>query len=559
MSSKNNSGEKTGYHDQYDQQEPNLEHKIKDAATTYLQCLENKDPALLDDLHAFTGNRRLSDKKALELRPDWVAQDTPITDWDRTAHFRNGDLPNWMKPGTEQAAMHMTDSFQEATDHMTPDERRQTAHQLSTLLTGPVTDQITAAERMNTFPVTDDYYDKQNDRMEAIQRNITEALTNNDLRMFYGGLEHMRGIQEEMNSLDKRRKYPQTYHQESPNMQRTDRNNYQNTDLSDPTSANPADRGMPEPSPHTDWQSQITTQNTTYNTVNPSDEKTQYQQYDDRESDTGHRMESTAANFIQDLGNKDPELLQDLNAYMENRHLSDEKALELRANWVPTDSPITDWDRTAHFRGEKLPPWMQPGIEHIDTASMNMTNSFKEITAYMTEHEERQAAEEFTTLLTGAIKEQLTAARNIQEFPVADNYHPMQQHMLEAAESNITYGLANDDSYRVYKGLEYMREIQEDMNILDAVMETQEDYTPITARATRHGWSASISSPPEHHGVTYRDIYDTGEKPTETADQLDTIIETQEITGELDALRFPQQQPEQPQGLRQRITSFFRR
>ena len=29
MSSKNGSGEKTGYHDQYDQQEPNLEHKIK--------------------------------------------------------------------------------------------------------------------------------------------------------------------------------------------------------------------------------------------------------------------------------------------------------------------------------------------------------------------------------------------------------------------------------------------------------------------------------------------------------------------------------------------------
>ena len=109
----------TDHYQDFPQDELDLDHKLKTCATDFFTQLQGENPALCEDFHDVVTNPKLENHKALEFRPDWIPKDDSITDWDRTAHFRNGYLPDWIKQETaEQAATDITQAFHEASDHM---------------------------------------------------------------------------------------------------------------------------------------------------------------------------------------------------------------------------------------------------------------------------------------------------------------------------------------------------------------------------------------------------------------------------------------------------------
>ena len=180
---------------------------------------------------------------------------------------------------------------------------------------------------------------------------------------------------------------------------------------------------------------------------------------------------------------------------MDHKHLGEKAALELRANWMPKNAPITEWDRTEHFRNEDIPSWMtrEQGSETEGsiTASLHMNESFKGATAHLHEDDKRHTAEQLTALLTGGVKDQLAAAQDIEQFPVAEDFHPSQGYTMQAAEWNLTEGLTQSDHTKVHKALEYIREVQEGLNFLDAAAENPELYRPVPARTYRTGYTIS--------------------------------------------------------------------
>ena len=431
------------HHQEFEQDESDLDHKLKTCATNFLTELQDQNPGLYDDLHDVVTNSRLENQKVLELRPDWISKDAPITDWDRTAHFRNGHLPDWIKPEkAEQAAVDITHAFNEASDHMTQDERRQSAEQLTELLARPTNYQTQAAAALEHIPVTDEFHDTMKDWVDLTKTKLVEGLSTNDTGLVYNAVYNMGSIQREVELLDKHLEHINVLNEQ--------------------------------------WSTKQST-------------------------------ETTAANFIAHFNTKEFPYTEDIRSYMENKHLNDEEALELRANWVPKNAPITEWDRTAHFRNEEIPHWMtrEQGSETEGSiiASIHMNNSFQEATAHLQENDKKENAEQLTALLTGRVKDQLAAAQGIEEFPVTDDFHLSQGYIIQSAEWNLTEGLIQDDYSKVYKALEHLREVQEDLNYLDLAAENPELYGPVPARTSRTGYS--ITHSPERPEAPAAD-YDTG-------------------------------------------------
>ena len=191
--------------------------RMEKAAGDFFKDLETRDKGLSGEIRNINGLTRMNDEDSAAFRPDWKDKKDPVTDWERTAHFRNGHETAWMAHGDRDAAREISASFQKATESMDFDEARQASHQLTKTLMAPVSEQARILQDAPGFVREGPGGEMQRDpgldaMMKPFQKDLEERTawiegtierglaTKNDVQV-QDGLEQMRLLQDDFKTI----------------------------------------------------------------------------------------------------------------------------------------------------------------------------------------------------------------------------------------------------------------------------------------------------------------------------------------------------------------------
>ena len=202
--------EETGYED-------NPQERMERAANNFFKDLEAKEPALSNEIKSISGLTRMDEKDTLTFRSRWKDQDAPVTEWERTAHLRNGYEPSWMRQGDRETAGSISESFRKATAEMDFNEAREASRNLAGTLMSPVDEQAKTVRDAPGFLREGRDGEILSDRsldamMKPFQEDLTERatwiqgtverglVTKNESQVQYG-MEQMRLLQEDFKTI----------------------------------------------------------------------------------------------------------------------------------------------------------------------------------------------------------------------------------------------------------------------------------------------------------------------------------------------------------------------
>ena len=109
---------KTGYTEEHEDDDLSTYEKMKKGAENFFKEIGSLHPRVQEALFHTQSEPYLDDQSAKDLRADWKPKDNPITDWERTAHFRNGHAPPWLEADKTEAAASITESFNRSMGHL---------------------------------------------------------------------------------------------------------------------------------------------------------------------------------------------------------------------------------------------------------------------------------------------------------------------------------------------------------------------------------------------------------------------------------------------------------
>ena len=178
--------------------------KMTLGAENFLDELRSLDPQLDDAIvRTSVEHRRLKDDDARAYRPDWEWKNAPIKEWDRTAHYRNGDIPPWMGEDPTKAAIYITESFHRSTTHLTEQESSQAGYHVAEILVTPINEQLNAVKGDENLKALMNYIETDTHGLtEHIKMDLAQALSHNDDEKVQYTMERIAQIQEDFNQLE---------------------------------------------------------------------------------------------------------------------------------------------------------------------------------------------------------------------------------------------------------------------------------------------------------------------------------------------------------------------
>ena len=205
------------HRDEKNEYQADPRERAEHTAAEFFRDLETRDQNLANEIRSISGLTRMEDKDAAVFRPEWKDRDTPVSDWERTAHFRNGHEPSWMREGDRDSARGIAESFRKATGDLDFDEARTASHNLTETLMAPVSEQARILQDAPGFvregpggalqrdPGLDammkPFQEDLEQRTAWIQGTIERGLVNrNDGQVQYG-MEQARVLQEDFKNI----------------------------------------------------------------------------------------------------------------------------------------------------------------------------------------------------------------------------------------------------------------------------------------------------------------------------------------------------------------------
>ena len=382
---------------------PDKKEQLRLAAYTFFDKMEERNPALIEDLSNLAGKKSRSNQQNQ-------------TDWQHDNHNQ------WTSQEDSKAARDIMTSFQAATDGLDQEATRTAAEHLSSFLTSDTDLKLLLDKNLDTT-MTEEFRDDLKSRLHNARDTLVDSLAEGDALQIQQGIQQLQSVQKEIQ--------------------------------------NPGE----------------TTEHQTTGQAPAEEHQTGY----DDPDDTSSKMKRGAEDFLQTLHALDPELDTALLNIHENRHMSDQQAREAReqrAPWEWHNTPITDWDKTAHFRNDNVPPWMQG--DQTENA-ICITESFHQSMQDLTIQESQAAAHQVADLLTMPINEQLNALRGDQKLnALLTDTDPDLDNWTRQVKDNLAEGLTLNDDHQVQSAIMEMNAIQNNFNKLDTRLEQEatRGYTP---------------------------------------------------------------------------------
>ena len=205
------------------------------------------------------------------------------------------------------------------------------------------------------------------------------------------------------------------------------------------------------------------------------------------------RIKQGAEDFLKELKDLDPDLEDALVHTSSHLHLDNNDAREFRRNWEWKNTPIDDWDRTAQYRSDHLPPWMDGKHEQ---AAGSLTESFRRSMGHLSQEESKQASHHVAQILAAPIDEQLEAVRASDNLKfIMETLGLNIQDRAEHIKSNIAEGLADNNKDQAQHSIEQLAEIQHDFNKINLVQDFQatQQYEPSDYRQEQLRYAESMT------------------------------------------------------------------
>ena len=176
---------------------------MKKGAENFFKEIGSLHPKVQEAMFHTRTEPYLNDEKAQDLRADWKPKDNPITDWERTAHFRNGHAPPWLETDKTEAAESITESFNRSMGHLEYTDAKQGGYQLAEILAHPTENQLEALASEPSIRDLSGETDVHNhERMEFIKQQMGEGFAVNDTKTVQGAMDQLGYVQHQLNQID---------------------------------------------------------------------------------------------------------------------------------------------------------------------------------------------------------------------------------------------------------------------------------------------------------------------------------------------------------------------
>ena len=204
MPPRNNSLEgTTAYQEEHRDDEQTTYERLKKGAENFLREIASIHPKLEQALFRTQSEPHLDDTKARQHRAEWRDKDGAITDWDRTAHYRNGEPLPWTQRDPTEAAYSVNECFQRTMGHLHPEEAQKAAQDLASVITRPVEFQLEAlANDPSIRSLAGEVEPHTQERIALIQAQISEGLTTNDDLTIREALQDLGNLQHQISEID---------------------------------------------------------------------------------------------------------------------------------------------------------------------------------------------------------------------------------------------------------------------------------------------------------------------------------------------------------------------